>query len=113
MAPNPFRAADGQLTPAAIRGKALFEGRAACAACHSGPKAGGVTKAWIGTTPPGVDLQAPRLEGVHDTDPYLHDGSARTLEEVFSRRNPNNLHGKAHELSRAETNDLLEYVREL
>ncbi|HLJ57563.1 MAG TPA: beta-propeller fold lactonase family protein [Chthonomonadaceae bacterium] len=114
LAPNPYRAPDGALTEAAARGEALFEGKAGCAACHAGPKAGGGGKrAWIGTTPEGIDLAVPHLDGVYDTDPYLHDGSAYTLEEVFSSRNPGNLHGKAHELSSAEMKELLEYVREL
>jgi len=111
--PNPYREPDGSLSVEAMRGKALFEGKAACATCHSGPKAGGHLKAWIGTTPSGVQLLAPRLDGVYDTDPFLHDGSARTLEEVFSKRNPNKLHGKAHELSDSEMKDLLLYVKEL
>ncbi len=111
--PNPFRAPDGSLTAAAVRGKELFEGKAACASCHAGPKAGGQQKAFIGTMPAGVELQVPRLEGVYDTDPYLHDGSARTLEDIFARRNPNNLHGKANALSQSEMKDLLQYVREL
>jgi YVTN family beta-propeller protein len=110
---NPYRMPDGSFTAAAVRGKALFEGRAQCVACHSGPRAGGTRKAWIGTTPPGMELQVPRLDGVYDTDPYLHDGKARTLEEVFSQNNAKKLHGKADELSEAETKDLLQYVREL
>jgi len=111
--PNPYRAPDGAFTPAALRGKALFEGKAECASCHSGPRAGGTKQAWIGTTPPGVLLQVPHLDGVYDTDPYLHDGKARTLEEVFSQYNPNKLHGKAHILSETEMKDLLQYVKEL
>src|SRR5262249_2646132 len=81
LAPNPYREPDGSLTPAAQRGKALFDGRAGCASCHGGPKAGG-GMAWIGTTPEGVALDVPHLAGVYDTDPYLHDGGARTLEEI-------------------------------
>jgi YVTN family beta-propeller protein len=113
LAPNPYRAADNAFTVVGVRGKALFEGKAGCVSCHAGPHAGGQQKAWIGTTPEGVNLVAPRLDGVYDTDPYLHDGKARTLEEVFSEQNPKKLHGKAHELSDAERKDLLEYVREL
>ena len=55
----------------------------------------------------------PHLAGAYDTDPYLHDGRARTLEEIFGKYNPQKLHGKAHDLSPAEMQDLLEYVREL
>jgi len=113
LAPNPYRAPDNSLTAVGVRGKALFEGKAGCAACHAGPHAGGQQKAWIGTTPEGVDLLVPRLDGVYDTYPYLHDGKAQTLEEVFSEQNPKKLHGKAHELSDGERKDLLEYVREL
>jgi YVTN family beta-propeller protein len=113
LAPNPFRSADNSFTAAGMRGKALFEGKAACASCHTGPHSGGQKKAWIGTTPEGIDLEVPRLDGVYDTYPYLHDGKAATLEEVFSEQNAKHLHGKAHELSDSERKDLFEYVREL
>ncbi len=113
LAPNPFRKPDDSLTASALVGKALFEGKAGCAACHSGPKSAPLQKAWIGTTPPGIDLQVPRLDGVYDTDPYLHDGKAKNLEEVFTQNNAKHLHGKVHELSEQEIKDLLEYVREL
>jgi cytochrome c peroxidase len=58
-------------------------------------------------------LDVPHLSGVYDTDPYLHDGRAKTLEEIFARHNAANLHGKAHELTAVEMEDLLAYVREL
>lgn len=112
-APNPHRTSKNGLTASGERGKLLFEGKAACIACHSGPRAGGQRLAWIGTTPPGIMLQVPRLKGVHDTAPYLHNGKAQTLEEVFTQQNTNNLHGKADSLSAEERKDLLEYVREL
>ena len=64
LPPNPYRAADGALTPAAHRGKVLFDGRAACVQCHTGSKAGGQRKAWIGTTPEGMELDVPHLAGV-------------------------------------------------
>ena len=111
--PNPYRTLDNAFTVSAVRGKELFYGKAACSACHVASQAQEEHKAWIGTTPPGIELQAPHLEGVYDTDPYLHDGKARTLEEIFLQQNPKKLHGKAHELSVSERNDLLEYVREL
>jgi YVTN family beta-propeller protein len=113
LAPNPYRSPDNSLTSAGMRGKALFDGKAGCVSCHSGPHAGGTQKAWIGTTPAGIDLEVPRLDGVYDTYPYLHDGKAQTLEEVFAEQNPKKLHGKVQELSDAERKDLLEYVREL
>jgi len=111
--PSPFRNPDGTLTASAAAGKLLFEGKAGCISCHSGPKSGGQRKAWIGLTPPGVELDVPHLSGVYDTYPYLHDGRAKTLEEIFERYNTQKLHGKGHDLNAAEMKDLLEYVREL
>ncbi|HEU4753378.1 MAG TPA: c-type cytochrome, partial [Armatimonadota bacterium] len=113
LAPNPYRNADGSFTEAALRGRALFAGKAECASCHTGPKAGGQRRGWIGTTPQGTDLDVPHLTGVFDSYPYLHDGRARTLEEIFTRCNETKLHGKADQLSPNELKDLLEYVRQL
>jgi YVTN family beta-propeller protein len=113
LPPNPYRTPEGTFTPAARRGQMLFTGRAGCVRCHAGPKAGSGRMAWIGTTPEGVELEVPHLAGVYDTDPYLHDGRARTLEAIFGQYNPRNLHGKVQDLADEEMKDLLEYVREL
>jgi YVTN family beta-propeller protein len=110
---NPYREPDGSFTAAGRRGQMLFAGRAGCARCHAGPKAGSQRKAWIGTTPEAVELEVPHLAGVYDTDPYLHDGRARTLEDIFERNNTLQRHGNVQELSADELKDLLEYVREL
>ncbi|MFN3652837.1 MAG: c-type cytochrome [Armatimonadota bacterium] len=111
--PNPHRQPDGSHTEEALRGKALFEGKAGCGGCHTGPKVGGQRTAWMGTTPQGVDLDVPHLAGVYDSYPYLHDGRAATLEEIFTRHNEAKLHGRAHELSPEELNDVVQYLREL
>ncbi len=112
---NPNRAPGGTLTLSAQRGKALFEVKGGCIACHTtSPKElRRSTAVWIGTTPKGVLLKAPRLDGVFDTYPYLHDGSAPTLESVFSEHNQQKLHGKANLLNKGEISDLLQYVKEL
>jgi YVTN family beta-propeller protein len=114
MPASPYRAEDGSLTPAAARGKALFEGKAGCISCHKGDMHGGTgLKASVGTTASDAPLDVPHLAGVFDTAPYLHAGRAKTLEEIFQRHNPDHKHGKAHELSAAELADVLRYVREL
>ncbi len=114
LPPNPYRAADGSFTVAARRGKELFEGKAACVTCHEGNERGGSNKReWIGTTPEDVKLDVPHLIGAYESAPYLHDGRAATLEEIFTKYNPDHKHGKAHLLSPEELHDLLEYVREL
>ncbi|MGV3719619.1 MAG: beta-propeller fold lactonase family protein [Actinomycetota bacterium] len=114
LPPNPYRERGGGHTAAGERGRQLFAGRAGCSSCHSGPNTGGSgSSAWIGTTARGLAVDVPQLRGVFDGAPYLHDGRARTLEEVFERHNQQQLHGKMHELSEAERADLLRYVREL
>jgi DNA-binding beta-propeller fold protein YncE len=114
MPPNPYRDESGDLTPAAARGQALFEGKAGCITCHDGPARGGAgRKACVGTTDADLPLDVPHLRGAYDTAPYLHDGRAGTLEQIFIRHNSEQKHGKAHLLSEEERADLLRYVREL
>lgn len=114
MPPNPYRDEGDRLTAAAQRGKALFEGKAGCVNCHSGEFSGGTgMKAWIGTTNEGQELDVPHLLGAYESAPYLHDGRAATLEEIFEKYNPSQRHGQAHKLSEAELADVLRYVREL
>jgi DNA-binding beta-propeller fold protein YncE len=112
--PNPRRGADGKLTSLAQFGKTLFEGKAGCDSCHAGPQRGGnAKKEWVGTTAPALKLDVPHLTGVHETAPYLHDGRALTLEEVFRKHNTGKSHGDAHLLQDKELDALLTYVREL
>jgi len=114
LPPNPNRDPGGGHSAAGERGRQLFAGRAACAGCHAGPNLGGSgASAWIGTTARGMSVDVPQLHGVYDGAPYLHDGRAPTLEDIFERHNDQRLHGKAHELSASERADLLRYVREL
>jgi len=111
---NPYRAADGALTESARRGETLFNGTAGCAGCHVGDMRGGTRrKEWVGTTPSGQLLDVPHLVGAYESAPYLHDGRAATLEDIFNKYNPARRHGKADALTPAQLADVLEYVREL
>ena len=113
LLPNPY-VPDGSLTAAAERGHALFDGKGGCGGCHAGPKRGGTgRKAWVGSTSEGQPLDVPHLTGAYDSAPYLHDGRAATLAEIFTRYNPDHRHGGAHELSPAQLMDLLDNLREL
>lgn len=113
LPPNPFRTPEGLLTEAGKRGEKLFEGEAACVSCHLGDMRGGTKKReWVGTTIPGLKLDVPHLVGTYESAPYLHDGRAATLEEVFTKYNPNHTHGSAHLLTPTQFTDLIEYVRE-
>lgn len=114
LPPNPYRAPDGSLTVEAKRGKLLFEGKAKCSGCHGGEMRGGTgVKAWVGTTAAGQSLDVPHLVGAYDSPPYLHDGRAATLEEIFTQNNEKHKHGSAHLLTREELRAVLRYIREL
>jgi len=123
--PNRWRMANGEQTPAQERGQALFE-RAQdkfgkpipesnrCSYCHSGPKGTNQKISDVGTRKPTDNtglLKAVPLTEIALTAPYLHDGSARTLEEIWTVYNPEDKHGRTNDLTKDELNDLIEYLR--
>jgi len=125
--PNRYRLTNGDPTPAQERGKAIFErtrykdGRPIpktnqCAYCHSGPKFTNQQQLNVGTGKP-IDnsqlVDVPQLRNVAYSAPYLHDGSARSLEEIWTVFNPNDTHGVSNDLTKDELNDLIEYLKTL
>jgi cytochrome c peroxidase len=56
-------------------------------------------------------LKSPPLTNIALTAPYLHDGSARSLEEIWTVYNPDDKHGRTNDLTKDELNDLIEYLR--
>ena len=60
---------------------------------------------------PVVDV--PQLRNVAYSAPYLHDGSARSLEEIWTVFNPKDTHGVSNDLTKDELNDLIEYLKTL
>jgi YVTN family beta-propeller protein len=125
--PNRFRLPDGQLSPAQERGKAIFYRKAnkfgkaipeanQCAYCHSGPKHTSQKSFDVGTgkwTDRSPIFDTPQLVNIAMTAPYLHDESARSLEEIWTVFNPHDQHGATNDLTKDELNDLIEYLRTL
>jgi len=97
------------------RGRQLFE-KAGCAECHNGKYYTDLKKYNVGTGD-GDDLNrpfdTPTLREVWRTAPYLYDGRAATLEEVFTKYNKNDRHGVTTNLSSDELKDLVLYVKTL
>jgi cytochrome c553 len=93
---------------AIARGRAVFEGAAECATCHSGPLLTNLESADVGT---GGSFQVPSLIGVGDRLPIMHDGCAETLRARFEPRCGGDRHGEA--VSGAELSDLLAYLESL
>ena len=125
--PNRYRLPNGELTPAQERGKAIFErtknksGKPIpqnnqCAYCHSGPKYTNQQQVDVGTgksTDRSPVIDVPQLPNVIYSAPYLHDGSARSLEEIWTVFNPKDTHGVSNDLRKEELNDLVEYLKTL
>lgn len=123
--PNRWRSSSYELTPGQERGRVIFE-RAVdkfgkpipeanrCSYCHSGRKGTSQQSFDVGTGKPTDNsgkFDTPQLTNVALTAPYLHDGSARTLEEIWTVFNPEDKHGRTNDLTKDELNDLIEYLR--
>jgi Cytochrome c len=124
MPASPYRDPDGSLTEAGLRGLDVFLA-AGCTECHSGPDftdspdavlhdVGTIREtsgSRLGGTLEGLDT--PTLRGIWQTAPYLHDGSAMTLREVLTSRNPNDQHGATVGLTEEEISDLESYLLQI
>jgi YVTN family beta-propeller protein len=123
--PNRWLKPGDQPTAEEERGQAIFErdkdkfGKPIplnnrCSYCHSGPKGTNRKSFDVGTRKPtdsSTLLKTPQLTNIALTGPYLHDGSARTLEEIWTIYNPDDEHGRTNDLTKDELNDLIEYLR--
>lgn len=114
--PSPLLTAQGKLSETALRGKAVFEGKAGCAQCHPEPYFTDKKMHNVGVlsdNEPDGRYDTPSLIEAYRTAPFLHDGRALTIEDVFTTHDKKGRHGKTNELSPQELNDLVEYVLSL
>lgn len=125
--PRLTRQAAAKLTPAEERGRAIFYATKTpggaeipvakrCVTCHPPPLYTVRLPFNVGTKGPydssGV-FDAPHLLGVADTAPYLHDGRAQTLEELWTLYNTNDMHGVSSYMNKIQLNDLIEFLKTL
>jgi hypothetical protein len=104
---------NGQLSESALRGKALFEGKANCASCHTGKLYGSdvlIYENYVQSTTETRGLLVPPLVEAWRTAPYLHDGSASTIMGVLTVRNLTGTHGNLEGLSESELQDICNFV---
>jgi hypothetical protein len=124
---NRYRPLGAPLTEAQRRGKKVFErtmtndGRVIpegqrCVTCHPPPLHTNRTLRDVGTKMP-MDRESrfdvPHLNNIYDSAPYLHNGIAETLEEIWTRFNPDDRHGVTNDLTKDELNDLIEFLKTL
>lgn len=112
--PSPYLVR-GKLSDSAKRGKKVFES-AGCATCHSGDLFTGLATFDLGLgkgMDSGKKFVTSTLLEIWRTAPYLYDGRAATVEEIFTRFNADNKHGATSKLSKGQLADLVEYVLSL
>jgi YVTN family beta-propeller protein len=121
---SPFRNADGTLTADGLAGRAIFK-KLGCGFCHTGEDSTDSARGKlhdVGTLKdtsgmrggePLFGIDTPTLNGVWETPPYLHDGSAATLRDVLTSANPDDRHAFTSALSEAELDQLVSYVQQL
>jgi YVTN family beta-propeller protein len=115
------------LTPAQERGRQIFfatrtpDGneiprRNQCHTCHRPPLYTTRLPAAVGSRGPRDttdQFDTPHLLGIATSAPYLHDGRAATLEELWTVFNTNDVHGVSSYMDKKQLNDLVEFLKTL
>ena len=102
----------GKMSEAAERGELIFE-IAKCSHCHSGNYYTDMKRHDVGS---GLDeykgfaFDTPTLCEVWRTAPYLYDGRARTIFDMFKKYNAGDKHGITSDLNDDELKDLEAYI---
>lgn len=122
---SPYRNADGTLSAAGVAGRQVFAD-AGCAACHAGETfsdsvsgnshnigtVDGDTGGRLGMPLKDGGLDTPTLQGLWDGAPYLHDGSAATLQQaVLAHTQGMNI--DVNSLNNASLNNLAAYLLQI
>ena len=87
-----------------------------CVFCHAPPYFTNRNVYDVGSASPldtHSEFDVPHLNNIYDSPPYLHDGRAKSLEEIWTVYNPFDTHGLTNDLTKAELNDLIEYLKTL
>jgi len=124
---NRYRPLGAELTGPQRRGKIIFDRTRAndgriipkqqrCVTCHRPPLYTDRTKHDVGTKM-ALDTKSkfdtPHLTNIYDSAPYLHNGIADTMEEIWTKYNPYDTHGVTNDLTKDQLNDLIEYLKTL
>jgi YVTN family beta-propeller protein len=117
----------GELTAAQERGKEIFyrdvdnygneiPENNRCYTCHPPPYYTNLELTDVGTLADSDDpmkFDVPQLNNVYESAPYLHDGKAPTLEEIWTKHNDHDEHGVANDMTKDQLNDLVEFLKSI
>ncbi|MBG0857854.1 MAG: hypothetical protein IQL11_00015 [Bacteroidales bacterium] len=118
---------NGELTESQKHGKEIFERTHdskgyeipvvnRCITCHPAPYFTNRQLADVGTlavTDDSILFDTPHLNNIFASPPYLHDGRASTLEEIWTLYGKTEQHGAVNDLTKMELNYLVEYLKSL
>jgi YVTN family beta-propeller protein len=118
---------DGILNEVQLRGKKIFErttdnfGREIpvnnrCVTCHPAPYYTNKQPFDVSTLAASDDsilFDTPHLNNIFASPPYLHDGRAHTLEEIWTLYGKDDRHGVTGDMTKIELNELIEYLKSL
>jgi hypothetical protein len=107
LAPNRHLAPDGQLTEAQERGDTCHPAETHYTARYSTDVASATQYDTNGM------FDVPQLDRVYEDAPYLHNGEALTLEEIWTVFNNQDAHGVTSDMSKEQLNDLIEFLKTL
>ena len=118
---------NGELTESQLRGKAIFErtkdnfgneipANNRCITCHPPPYYTNLKLAYVKTlaaTDDSMLFDTPHLNNIYASPPYLHDGRAATLEEIWTIYGKDDKHGLLGDMTKNNLNDLIDYLKSL
>jgi YVTN family beta-propeller protein len=125
--PNLLYNPKGELTEAQLRGKEIFErtkdntGKEIpeanrCITCHTPPYYTNRKMSYVQTiasTDDSILFDTPHLNDIYASAPYLHDGRAATLEEIWTKYGKNDKHGVVNDMTKIQLNELIDYLKSL
>jgi len=125
--PNLLFNPSGKLTEAQNRGKIVFERtkdnfgkeipeKNRCVTCHPAPYFTNLKQFDVSTLAASDDsiaFDTPHLNNIYASPPYLHDGRAKTLEEIWTLYGKDDRHGLTSDMTKNDLNDLVEYLKSL
>ena len=113
--PSPYLV-EGKFSALALRGRQIFND-SGCVDCHSGKYYTNQKLKSVGTglgkEKKNMKYDVPTLREVWRTGPYLHDGRAVSIVEIFSKFNKENDHGDTRDLTAEQLEALAAYVLSL
>ena len=125
--PNLLYNAKGELTEAQLRGKEIFERTKdnygneipeanRCITCHTPAYYTNRKMSYVqtlATTDDSILFDTPHLNDIYASAPYLHDGRATTLEEIWTKYGKNDKHGVVNDMTKIQLNELVDYLKSL